>query len=97
MIVTGKEHLVAFKKRHSSSAKALDRTLTLLETNQFKSPVDLKRVFGVNVDFVGSKTVIDSGGNKTRVILVISFQNNVGVIEAVLTHSDYDKGKWKDK
>ena len=77
-------------------SKALDRTVALLEMNNFKSPVELKRVFGVNVDFVGTKTVIDSGGNKARVILVISFKNNIAVIESVLTHAEYDRGKWKD-
>ena len=97
MIVTGKELLHAFKKKHPGCAKSLERTLMLLEVNQFKSPIELKRVFGVNVDFVGLKAVIDSGGNKVRVILVISFHHQIAVIEAVLTHAEYEKGKWKDK
>lgn len=96
MLVTGKEHVESFKKPHPSTAKALDRTVALLETNTFRTPIELKRVFGVNVDFVGSKTVIDSGGNKARCILVIRYQANVAVIEAVLDHADYDLGKWKD-
>ena len=96
MIVTGLEHVVSFKEEHPSTSRALDRTVRLLESNNFKAPHELKKVFGVNVDFVGSKTVIDSGGNKARVILVMSYVNNVAVIEAVLNHSDYDKDKWKD-
>ena len=96
MIVTGKQHAEDFKTKHPTAAKAIDRTVSLLETNNFRSPVEMKKVFGVNVDFVGSKTVIDSGGNKARIILVIRFQTNVAVIEAVLDHSEYDKNKWKD-
>ena len=96
MIVTGKQHAEDFKSTHPNTAKAIDRTVTLLETNHFKSPYELKQLFGVNVDFVGSKTVIDSGGNKARFILVIKFQANVAVIEAVLDHAEYDKNKWKD-
>jgi mRNA interferase HigB len=58
--------------------------------------IEMKRIFAGNIDFVGSKTVIDCGGNKARFILVIRFQANVALIEAVLTHSEYDKSKWKD-
>jgi len=59
-------------------------------------PLDLKKVFGANVDFVGTKTVIDIAGNKARMILVVSYRNGVAVIEAVLTHSEYDQEQWKD-
>jgi mRNA interferase HigB len=96
VIVIGKQHALEFKVKHPTIAKAVDRTLSLLETNHFRSPIEMKRIFAGNIDFVGSKTVIDCGGNKARFILVIRFQANVALIEAVLTHSEYDKSKWKD-
>jgi len=39
--------------------------------------------------------VFDIGGNKFRLVASISFSTRQVFVKAVLTHSDYDKGKWK--
>ena len=96
MLLVGQQCVERFKKKYPHCASSLDRVQRLLESAQVRTPVDLKKVFGGNVDFVGKKTVIDIGGNKARMILVISYRNGMGVIEAVLTHEEYDRNNWKD-
>lgn len=96
VILAGLKLVEQFKKKHPNCATSLDRVCRLLETVPIKVPMDLKQVFGAGVDFVGKKTVIDVGGNKARMIMVISYRKGMGTIEAVLTHAEYDREKWKD-
>jgi mRNA interferase HigB len=79
--------------KKTGSRKALDRWAKLIESQDFKSPL---RLFGVNVDFVGSKTVFDVGGNKVRTITVVEFGIKLVIVTDVLDHREYDKNKWKD-
>jgi mRNA interferase HigB len=55
---------------------------------------ELKKVFPA-VDLVGSCYVFNVGGNKYRVITRIHFNRQMVFIRHVLTHSDYDRDKWK--
>ena len=48
-----------------------------------------------DADFVDNRVVFNVGGNKYRLIAAISFEAQLVVVEAVLTHKEYDKGKWK--
>jgi len=94
--VLGKNIIDHFKKRHPTTRKALDRWVKLLEGADFTSPQDLKALFGGNVDFVGAQIVFDVGGNKVRAITKVSFGVRIILVTHVLTHKEYDKGKWKD-
>ncbi|MCB0361286.1 MAG: type II toxin-antitoxin system HigB family toxin, partial [Bdellovibrionales bacterium] len=47
--------------------------MKLIEGAEFKNPQDVKQMFGGNVDFGGSQTVFDVGGNKVRAITKIAF------------------------
>lgn len=70
--------------------------MKLVEGAEFKSPQDVKQMFGGNVDFVGSQTVFDVGGNKVRAITKVAFGVKVVIVTHVLTHTEYDKNKWKE-
>ncbi len=96
MHLLGKNVIDEFKKKYSTSRKALDRWLQLIEGSEFKTPQDVKQMFGGNVDFVGGQTVFDVGGNKIRTITKISFGVKVVLVTHVLTHAEYDRAKWKD-
>lgn len=67
-----------------------------MEHATFKTPQDVKNLFGVNVDFVGAQAIFDVGGNKVRAITKIQFGVQVILVTHVLTHADYDKGKWRE-
>ncbi len=70
--------------------------MKLIEGAEFMSPQDIKQMFGGNVDFVGGQTVFDVGGNKVRAITKIAFGMKVVIVTHVLTHTEYDKNKWKE-
>lgn len=92
----GKDKIEDFKKNHSTSRNALDKWIKLIEGADFNNPQDIKNLFGVNVDFVGSQTVFDVGGNKVRAITKIEFGIKIVLVTHVLTHKEYDKEKWKE-
>jgi mRNA interferase HigB len=92
----GREKIDKFKKKHPTSRKALDRFVKLIEGATFKSPQEVKDLFGVNVDFVGTQTVFDVAGNKVRAITKIQYGVQIVLVTHVLTHEEYDKNKWKD-
>jgi mRNA interferase HigB len=94
--VLGKSLISDFKKKHSSSRKALDRWVKLMEAADFENPHDMKQFFGVNADFVNHQAVFDVGGNKIRTITKIQFGIKTVLVTHVLTHTEYDKNKWKE-
>jgi mRNA interferase HigB len=95
MRLIGKDKVTDFQAKHPTSVNALDRWVKLIETNNFRNPVDLKNIFGANVDFVSGKAVFDVGGNKVRVITLVQHDALLIQVTHVLTHEEYDKDKWK--
>ncbi|MEZ5583958.1 MAG: type II toxin-antitoxin system HigB family toxin [Candidatus Competibacteraceae bacterium] len=83
------------KEEHNEAANALDGWYRLMKANRFDSFAALKDVFG-SVDKVGNLYVFDIGGNKLRLIASILFEKNKVFIRHVLTHKEYDRGKWKE-
>jgi len=69
---------------------SLDRWVRLVEENDFKTFSDLRKTFP-HADQVGPKTVFNVGGNKVRTITVIQYDVKLVIVEAVLTHAEYDK------
>jgi mRNA interferase HigB len=49
-----------------------------------------------SADQVGKCIVFNIGGNKYRLIVIISPNWRKVYIRFVLTHKDYDRGGWKD-
>jgi mRNA interferase HigB len=49
-----------------------------------------------SADQVGTLTVFNIGGNKVRLIAAIHYNRKKVYIRAVLTHPEYDEGKWKE-
>ena len=55
---------------------------------------EVKATFG-SADRVGRFVVFDIGGNKFRLIAAIHFNRGKLYVRHMLTHADYETGKWK--
>ena len=49
-----------------------------------------------SADQVGKLTVFNIGGNTALLIAAIHYNRQKLYIRAVLTHEEYDEGKWKE-
>lgn len=66
----------------------------------WRSPQDVKRTYA-HADSVRARagetlTVFNLGGNKYRLIARIRYDYQLVNVRAVLTHSEYDSGDWKE-
>ena len=55
---------------------------------------ELRLIFP-HADQVGGLTVFNIGGNKARLVAAVHYNRRKVYIRAVLTHAEYDTGKWK--
>jgi mRNA interferase HigB len=55
---------------------------------------DVKATYAL-ASLVGECVVFNVGGNKYRLITKINYLTHNVFIRAVLTHAEYDEGKWK--
>ena len=67
----------------------------MVKRHHFTSFANLRAHFP-SADQVGKLTVFNIGGNKVRLIAAIHYNRRKLYIRAVLTHAEYDQGKWKE-
>ncbi len=66
-----------------------------MKQSNFASIEEIREIFP-SADKVGKLTVFNIGGNKVRLIAAIHYNRKKVYIRAVLTHSEYDAGRWKE-
>jgi mRNA interferase HigB len=94
MHVISRRRLREFWEVHADSEQALTRWYKLASKAEWASFAELKADCP-SADQVDHLTVVDIGGNKYRLIVEVFFRDQVVLVRHVLTHKDYDKGKWK--
>jgi mRNA interferase HigB len=94
MDVISNRALRDFSKGHPDAEKALQAWRKLLERSSPRSFAELREVCG-SVDIVGDKYVFDIRGNHYRVACYINFNTQRCYIRNVMTHVEYDRGRWK--
>jgi mRNA interferase HigB len=90
-----KKRVVEAMRKYSNCIPALDGWLKVVEKNKFTNFAELKKTFNA-VDAVGKLFVFDIGGNKLRIIASIHFNRQKLYIRHILTHKEYDEGKWRN-
>lgn len=83
-----------FAADHADAAQPLQDFRRKLEKGSYANFAELRAVFP-SVDKVGERCVFNIGGNKYRLVAWVQFGRGRVFVKAVLTHSEYDKGKWK--
>jgi mRNA interferase HigB len=94
MHVITRKRLNEFAVLHPTARSALANWYQVMKKNTFGSFVEVRRWFP-SADQVGKFTVFNIGGNKARLIAAIHYNRGKVYIRQVLTHKEYDDGKWK--
>ena len=95
MHVITRKHLLEFAKEHPNTSKPLDSWYRIVKKTEIFSFSALRGIFP-SADKVKNLTVFNISGNKIRLIAAIHYNSQSLYIRHVLTHEEYDKGKWKD-
>lgn len=96
MRVITNRRLLEFSATHRDARGALQAWRKTMENADFASFAELRKVFGA-VDKVGGLHVFNIAGNKYRLIAFLHFDKQLCYIKHVLTHTEYDKGAWKNE
>ena len=90
--VFGETVIVAFAKKHPASRKPLQRFVTIARTALWPHFPAVKETFQTTDYAPATGTLIfNIGGNKYRLIARVDFEEQLLVIQTVLTHREYDR------
>lgn len=84
-----------FCEVHPDSEPSLDAWYAAAENADWKNFSDVRKTFR-SADVYGTCTIFNIGGNKYRLVAWVNYKTHVVYVRNILTHSDYDKEKWKD-
>ena len=96
MHIITRKRLNEYAEKHPTAKAGLAHWFQVLRKNDYADFVELRGAFH-HADQVGKFTVFNIGGNKARLISAIHYNRRKVYIRAVLTHAEYDAGKWKEK
>jgi mRNA interferase HigB len=94
MHVIMRKRLNEFAQKHPEARPSLARWYGIVRKSRFANFARLRDVFP-HADQVGKFTVFNVGGNKVRLIAALHYNRNKIYIRHVLTHEEYNAGKWK--
>jgi mRNA interferase HigB len=81
-----------FAEKHPQAKAPLEHWRQLIKAGQWKSPTDIKKAFGSNVDFVANnRAIFNIKGNDYRLIAEIKYRTQAAYVRFIGTHSDYDE------
>lgn len=83
-----------FSKNHPDAETTLNAWYKTVKETNFENFSQLRKAFPT-ADKINSCIVFNIGGNKYRLIAAIHFNRKKIYIRHILTHVEYDQGKWK--
>jgi mRNA interferase HigB len=92
--IVSKAAIREFAVVHDDALEPLMHWYHVTKRAQWRHLTDVRQDFR-HADAAGGYTVFNVAGNKYRLIAAIKYQWQVVYIRHILTHTDYDKGKWK--
>jgi mRNA interferase HigB len=95
MHVITRKRLNEFAEKFPDTKSALARWYATMKKGSFSNFAELRVVFPT-ADRVGKLTAFNIGGNKVRLLAAIHYNREKIYIRAVLTHAEYDEGRWKE-
>lgn len=95
MRIISKKKLREFWERHPKARSPLEEWYQITKPMTWGKFADVRATFK-KADSVGRFVIFDIGGNKYRLIAVVHYNRDRLYVRHVLTHAEYDEGKWKD-
>ena len=95
MEIVRRDRLIEFAQKHPNTRPSLNRWYGLMRERNFGSFTELRSLFP-HVSRVGKLTIFNIAGNNVRLIVSMRYDEERVYIRHVLTHAEYDKGKWKE-
>jgi len=95
MHIVTRKRILDFAQKHPSCATALDSWYRIIKHLNCSNFEELRTIFP-SADHVEGLTIFNIGGNKVRLIAAVHYNSQKLYIRYVLTHSEYDKNKWKE-
>jgi mRNA interferase HigB len=87
--------LCVFWGTHEDTEAPLCAWIKVAEEAEWEKFNDVRMVYP-HADQVGKFTVINIGGNKYRLVVVIHYNRRKIYVRHILTHAEYDRGTWKN-
>ena len=84
-----------FALAHPDAETSLRVWYTTGKKSQRQNLAEVKRIYPT-ADLVARYTVFNIKGNKYRLIARIVYRTKTVFIVAIMTHEEYDLGKWKE-
>jgi mRNA interferase HigB len=92
--IISKAAITEFSKAHKDALEPLSYWHGVTWRAAWRHLVDVRADFP-HADAIGRFTVFNIGGNKYRLVSVIKYRWQIVYIRHILTHAEYDEGKWK--
>jgi mRNA interferase HigB len=84
-----------FSSIHRDAGPSLTAWFKTAKKCNWQNLAELEEVYP-SADLVGRYTVFNIRGNKYRLIARIVYRSQTLFVVAVMTHEEYDLGKWKE-
>jgi mRNA interferase HigB len=96
MRIVGTDQIDAFCRKHRMARRHFDRWLQAVDTAAWKKWADVKQTYA-RASKAGLCVAFDVQGGSFRVITRFDYEFQAISVLRVLSHRQYDEGKWKDE
>ena len=95
MNVISLKRILGFSSSHRDADASLRAWYKTAKKANWRNLAELKLTYP-SADLVGRHTVFNISGNKYRLIARIVYRSQTLFVVAIMTHEEYDLGKWKE-
>jgi mRNA interferase HigB len=95
MNVISLKRIREFSLAHRDAEPSLMAWYKTAKRTNWQNLAELKQVYP-SADLVGRYTVFNIKGNKFRLIARIVYRSQTLFVVSIMTHEEYDLGKWKE-
>lgn len=95
MRLISRRPLRAFWESHSDAKASLEVWINAVRSAKWQNFMDVKKSFNT-ADSYKKAVIFNIAQNRYRLIVVIHYNTQRVYVRNILTHKEYDLGKWKD-